>query len=198
MDALRSYYDVTNLPTLAPDDANKELIDIENHATIGGRRDGNLNIDNTGGHRTLTLNGTLYVTGSLTFNGVGTPDYYTIDLNKNTILVGGAITFPSNGVSITGSGCIIAEKSIKFLPGTESSPDDFVLLLSLTEDVTLLPSSGTFYGSIAGPSVESDVSTKVDIVWQPLSEGGIDFPIDMYGYDIVDTATVRTWEVKRE
>jgi Tfp pilus assembly protein PilX len=196
MDELLTYYNVTSLPTLALDDPAKEKIDVKNHATIMGRWDGNLNIDNTGGHRTLTLNGTLYVTGNLNLDGVGTPNYYTIDLNKNTILVGGAITFPANGVSITGSGCIIAVGNINFLPGTESSPDDFVLLLSLTGDVTLLPSSGTFYGSIAGASVQSDVTTKVEIVWQPVSEGGINFPTE--GYETVKTATISSWEVSRQ
>jgi hypothetical protein len=193
--ALCTYYNVSSLPTLALDNVAKEEIDVKNHATISGRRDGNLNIVNTGGNRTLGLDGTLYVTGNLVFQVTGN-DPYTVDLGGRTILVGGTITFPSQRVSISGSGCIIAVGSIAFLPGMQSDPSDFVLLMSLTDDVTLLPSTGTFYGSIAGSSVEADIDLKANVVWQPIPEGGIDFPID--GYEMVNTATISTWEVYRQ
>lgn len=196
-DALRTYYNVTSLPDFADNQINLEDCPIvEGYPTIPAlRHSGNLAIDNSEGQRTAKLGGTVYVNGNLIFEGPGNNDY-VIDLNGKTIFVEGEVTFPANGASIKGSGCIIATGDITFLPGTESNPGDFVLLLSLSGDVILLPSSGTFYGSIAGASVESDVSVKVDIIWQPLGEGDIDFPID--GYEMVSTATISTWEVSRQ
>jgi Tfp pilus assembly protein PilX len=197
MDALRIYYNVTSLPDFADDQINLEDCPIiDGYPTVPAlRHDGDLAIDNSDGERTAKLGGTVYVMGNLALESPGNDDY-VIDLNGYTILVEGSITFPANGASISGSGCIIAGGTITFLPGTASDPGDFVLLLSLAGDVTFLPSSGTFYGSIAGTSVESDISVKVDIVWQPLPEEGLDFPID--GYEMVRTATIGTWEVTRQ
>jgi len=134
-----------------------DSIDIKDTQTIGTcYREGSLAVDNTGDPATLVLEGTVYVTGDLEFEQSGSHGY-TVDLNGNTIFVGhmegtepkGSITFPSEHVSISGSGCIIAVGDIDFHPSIVSGEDDFVLVLSIAGEVQFHP-NGIFTGCIAG------------------------------------------------
>jgi hypothetical protein len=134
-----------------------DSIDLKDTNTIGPLyRDGDLSIDNTAGYPiTLTLEGTIYVKGDLDFEQPGGSSAYTIDLNGQTIYVEkvtptkGDIFFAPQHVSITGSGCIIADGFVNFQPGVDSSPDDFVFVMSVTDYVWMKP-QGDFYGSVAG------------------------------------------------
>jgi len=92
------------------------------------------------------LDGTLYVQGNLKFNPTQTG--ISLNLNGNTIYVTGAIT-STPGLTITGSGCIVAEGDVTLAPSIGSASTDYVLLLSVTGTTWLKP-SGTFYGSVAG------------------------------------------------
>ncbi|MBA7702872.1 hypothetical protein ES703_111647 [subsurface metagenome] len=122
---------------------------------------------------TVPLGGTIYVTGDLNFAQPGTPKAYTIDLDYNTIFVEGSITFPSQRVSIKGSGCIIAIGDINFQPVMEANPGDFVFVCSLTGTVNFQP-QGDFYGSIAG-DVEVNLQPDSTINWVP-PPGGLNLP----------------------
>lgn len=106
-------------------------------------------------NETLTLDGTLYITGQVEFGG---PKDFTIDLNGNTIFIesdatgggaSGTALWITGNVTITGSGCIIAVGDINFEPQMDSSPSDYILILSV-EGQTWMHPNGDFYGTLAG------------------------------------------------
>jgi hypothetical protein len=142
---LSTYYldDVIGAPDPGPS------IDVKYTNTIGpAYRNGDLTIDNTGDPATLVLEDTVYVSGDLTFKQSGSHNY-TVDLNGETIFAEGSINFPSNAVTVSGSGCIIAVGDINFQPSMASGEDDFVFVFSITGEVNFQP-SGDFTGCIAG------------------------------------------------
>jgi len=116
---------------------------------VEGTGDLNIGCNTTG--TTLTLTGCIYVPGNLTFTQSGSKTY-VLNMNNQTLFVGGDINMPSKCIDIIGSGCIIARHNILFQPGTEAgSPSDYVLVLSLEGNTTMQP-SGNFYGSLVGSS----------------------------------------------
>jgi len=135
-------------------------------------RNGNLTIDNTDKNNpTLTLNGTIYVTGNLAAAQAGSKKY-TLNLNGKTIFVEGSISFAS-GVTVTGSGCIIAVGDINFQPNIASSNTDFILVMSVNGKVNFQP-NGSFYGALVG---DSSVDMKNGtIIWTDPTGKGLDFP----------------------
>ena len=159
------------------------------------RVNGDLQIENTPNDPgTLVLQGTVYVNGDLNFKQPGTKGAYTVNLNGQTIFVTGTITFPSVGVSVSGSGCIIAIGTINFQPGMQSNEGDFVFVMSIDGTVEFKP-NGTFYGSLAG-DVKVDLQPNCNFTWHSLGETGLNFPIE--GYETVKTATISTWEVSQQ
>jgi hypothetical protein len=140
--------------------------------------DGSLTIDNgntTG--LTLKLTGTIYVEGNLIFAQPNKA--YTIDLNGQTIFVHGtegaawAIDFPSNSVKMTGSGCIIADGNIRFMPGMTDQAGEYVLVMSLSGETYMKP-GGDFYGSLVG-SAEVDMSNS-SLTWTDPQDEDLNFP----------------------
>ena len=189
---LSNYYlaNVTGAPDPGPS------INIKNTKTLGpAYRNGSLSVDNTGSPDTLTIQNTVYVNGSLTFNQPGASKNYTINLNGKTIFVTGSITFPSQRVSVTGTGCIIARGDINFQPGMQSSPNNFVFVMSIEGKLWFHP-SGDFYGSLAGDT-EVDLWPGTHLTWNSVGEGaGLNFPIEAYRYQTnIGTVAIQTWEV---
>lgn len=132
-------------------------------------------------NETIILDGTLYITGQAEFGG---PKDYTLDLNGNTIFVESDITgggasgtalWISGNVTLIGSGCVIAVGDINFEPQMDSSPSDYILILSV-EGQTWMHPNGEFYGTLAGNS-EVFVQNG-DAHWTDPDdvEGGINFP----------------------
>jgi len=189
-DQLSTYY--LALVEGAPDPG--ESIDIKDTKTIGPcYRDGSLVIDNTGGPATLVLEGTVYVTGDLLFQQPGGNDY-TVDLNGHTIFAEGSIDFPSNHVSISGSGCIIAVGDINFQPSIAG--DDFVLVMSIEGRIDFKP-SGEFTGCVAG-NVHVQLQPNCTINWISPEGKGLDFPMGAGGDDElppVAGVSIESWEV---
>jgi hypothetical protein len=103
-----------------------------------------LTTDNTGDDATLVLDGSVYVTRNLEFQQSGKKEY-TVDLNGQTLFAEGSIFFSSKRVSICGPGCIIAIGDLDFSPNIASREDDFVLLMSITGELSVDP-SGQFTG----------------------------------------------------
>ena len=106
---------------------------------------------------TLTLDGTLYITGNTEFGGAKD---WTLNMNGQTIFVESDVTgggtsgtafWLGGKVTLTGSGCIIAVGDINFEPQMDCSPDDYILVLSV-EGQTWMHPSGDFYGTLAGNS----------------------------------------------
>ena len=168
------------LSQVAGHDFYPDSIDVDEYKTTGLGplyKVGTLTVDNTNrDNPTLTLNGTIYVTGNLIFSQA---QNYTINLNGQTMFVKGttgaqyAIDMPPNSVTLMGSGCIIAEGNINFQPGMESEEGDFVLVMSLAGETTMSP-NGDFHGSLVG-----DAAVELqngDLEWNDPSDNGLNFP----------------------
>jgi len=161
-------------------------IDVKDIPTIGPLyRDGDLEIVSSKKPQYTTLDGTVYVTGNLDMGN--TKQDFTLDLNGQAIFVEGAID-AGGKATITGSGFIIAIGDIKFWPNTETSADDYVLLMSVKGGVDLQPNIN-FYGSVVG-ELEVNLQPGNSVIWSDPNKAGIEFPaIDIFRivtYDIVD------------
>jgi hypothetical protein len=167
-------------------------IDVKDTSSIGPLyRNGDLEIKNSDNNEhTVTLNGTVYVTGKLTT----TQKAFTLNLNGQTIFVQNAstsaidITGGNNGCRITGSGCIIAVGDIYFSPRGSSNPDDYVFVMSIDGKVRFQP-QGDFYGSIAGDA-EVYLAPGGTFSWTGWSDEGLNFPVGP-----VRHFEIRNWKV---
>jgi hypothetical protein len=189
---LSTYYmeDVEGAPDCGPS------IDVQFTNTIGPcYREGSLEVDNTGDPATLTLEDTVYITGDVEFKQAGSHNY-TVDLNEQTIFAEGEINFPSNAVSITGSGCIIAVGDIDFQPSIASDEDEFVLVLSLEGEINFQP-SGNFTGCVAG-NVHVQLQPGNEIYWIDPEGKGLNVPWGANDGKLppVTGLSIRSWEIE--
>ena len=184
-----------------------DSLDVKDYAATGIgplSRNGTLDIVNTGADDlTVSLNGTVYVTGDTLIGQ--TNQAFTLDLNGNTIFVESA-TIGGTGpggpyalqigtkCTVTGSGCIIAVGDIEFKPNLDCSEDDYILVMSV-EGQTYMQPNGDFYGTLAG---ESEVYIQNgEARWNdPYSvEGGLNFP--GFTEDKSIYYSIYSWEVIR-
>ena len=165
-------------------------IDIKDKTSIGIKgayRVGNLDIDNTGiSGATLTLNGSVYVSGDLNFKQAGAKNY-TINLNNQTIYADGDIWFPPQFVTLVGPGCIIARGNVNFQPAIVG--EEFILVMSTEHEVWFKP-QGLFYGSVAG-NVIVDLQSGCTLTW-------IEPPSDLPFLHLLRAACLRilSWEIR--
>ena len=142
-------------------------------------RDGPLDIYNSSNTpATLTLNGTVYVTGDLTIGKTGKP--FTLDLNGQSIFVESSSADPQKAIwvgdkcTIIGSGCIIAVGDIYFAPdGDVGSEEDFVFIMSVDGIINFQP-IGDFYGAVAG-DIEVTLQPGCTLTHTEYG-GGLEFP----------------------
>jgi len=140
-------------------------------------REGELDIESTSNNpATLTLTGTVYITGDTQIYGPTSvePFKLTLDLNGQTIFVASDTSGAQNALeiqkcNIIGPGIIIAVGDIYFAPKSESGVTDPIFVMSV-EGETLAQPGGDFYGSIAG-SVVVDLQPNTSISYP---EGGFD------------------------
>jgi len=140
-------------------------------------RDGALVITNSAStSATLTLTGTLYVTGDLLI--APTRDL-TIDLNGHAIFVESASAYPPQqalyvGVKCTmrGPGVVVAMGAIYFEPNVEAGMTDPIFIISVY-GVLAFKAGGDFYGALAG-SIEVELQPGSSVTYP---EGG--FPDDL-------------------
>ena len=182
-----------------------DSLDVKDYAATGIgplSRNGTLDIVNTGADDlTVSLNGTVYVTGDTLIGQ--TNQAFTLDLNGNTIFVESA-TIGGTGpggpyalqigtkCTVIGSGCIIAVGDIEFKPNLDCSEDDYILVMSV-EGQTYMQPNGDFYGTLAG---ESEVYIQNgEARWNdPYSvEGGLNFP--GFGEPTQLVYNIYSWEV---
>jgi hypothetical protein len=181
---------VTGHDYLVPPNTNPRFFDDYTPYELGPLyRNGSLTVDNKTKDLTLKLTGTLYVTGNLIF---GQTQDYTIDLNGQTMFVYGteqahtanphgngdwAIDFPANSIKVKGSGCIIADGNINFMPGmaalVEGEELPYVLVMSLRGTTNMKP-GGPFYGSLVG-SADVDLANN-ELTWTDPEGRGLNFP----------------------
>jgi hypothetical protein len=142
------------------------------------------------------LEDTVYVTGDLEFWQPADGHNYTINLNGQTIFTEGSISFASQHISISGSGCIIAVGDVNFQPAITSGGDDFVLVMSITGQTYFHP-SGDFTGCIVG---DSDVQLQpgCTIDWVSPEGKGLNVPWgvgDINELPPVTGLTIESWEI---
>jgi len=168
-----------------------EEIDVKYDPVIGPLyRDADLEIINRETDALAVLEGTVYVKGDLNIAG---PKDFTLDLNYQTIFVEGEIDIGGNCI-ITGSGCIVALGNIFFSPRLESSPDDFVFVMSVYGWLQFNPGapSSDFYGSLAG-NVDVQLQPGKNLNWTgPPPE--LKFPgAEPSARNVIQA--IRTWEI---
>ena len=120
---------------------------------------------------TLTITGTVYVTGDLVIGQSG--QNFILDLNGETIFCEQSIDIGGK-CAITGSGCIIAVGDVYFSPNMQSDEDDFVFVMSVDGNLQAQP-SGDFYGSMAG-MVEVLYQPGSTITWRSYDHLNLNFP----------------------
>jgi len=163
--------------------------------------DGTLTIKNSSNTpATLTLTGTIYVTGKTQIYGPTSQEPYklTLDLNDYTIFVSSNITGAQNALEIqkcnmNGSGAIIAVGDIYFAPKVPAGMTDPVFIMSISGE-TLVQPNGEFYGSIAG-SIDVQLQPGSSINFPESGLGVINFPGCIAGRFIYSIAS---WEVSRQ
>lgn len=157
---------------------------------------GDLSVSGKAG--TLKLMGTVYVNGNVAFSQSGN-NGYTVDLNGQTIFAMGYISLPSNHITVTGSGCIIAVGYINFQPGIMTSTD-FVFVMSVSSYVNFQP-NGTFCGSVAG-NVYVNLRSNNTLTWHSLRGTGttLNVPASISGAaaPTMTGTTIISYDVSRQ
>jgi len=151
---------------------------------------GDLTIKGTGW---ITLGGTIYVKGDLVFKA--TPEI-NMDLNQQTIFTEGDIYMPPD-VNVSGSGCIIGVGDVDFQPSIDSSPDDFVLVMSVEGTVWFNP-NGDFTGCIAG-NAHVQLQPGNVLYWISPEGKGLDVPMGVGDDDKLPPVTgssIVSWQIK--
>ncbi len=172
-----------------------------------GYRNGSVTIQNEGSAGlTGTLNGTIYIKGLTSTLTIGqTQKAFTLNLNKQAIYVESTNSQSDSPprwaldvgpkTTITGSGVIIAEGDINFQPNMNTSPTDYVFLMSVQGEVNFHPggSGGDFYGSLAG-KLNIDLASGITITYtEPPPD--LNFPGPEQGIEM--NVDIRTWKVKQ-
>ena len=128
-------------------------------------RDGDMEIKAGTAGFTLTLTGTIYVTGDTLIGSTGKD--FTLDLNNHTIFVASDSADPQKALwvggkcTVVGSGVIISIGDMYFEPNTEAGVTDPIFVMSVSGTTSVQP-GGDFYGSIAG-SVEIELQPGTSI-----------------------------------
>ena len=146
---------------------------------------GDLTIKGSGVAR---LDGTLYVQGTLIFLPGN-----TLILNNQAIYAEGDLELrPGN--TVMGSGSIIAEGDIDFSPNIDSSPDDFILVLSLEGSINANP-GGSFYGSLVAAE-DINLQPNCEIYWSQHGSG-LHFPWSLDGGENPsgDCLVIESWNI---
>ena len=157
-------------------------------------RDGELDIKNTSNTpATLTLTGTIYVTGDTL---IKPNKEMTLDLNGNTIFVtsnttGQPALWIGGSCIIEGPGAIIVIGDIYFEPNIEAGMTEPIFIHSIMGE-TLLQPGGDFYGSIAGSvEVQLQPGTSLNYPEEEGWYGDINFPVGVQQL----IYSIYSWEV---
>jgi len=144
------------------------------------------------------LGGTVFVeTGDLRFNPT---NWINLNLNGQTIFVNGDLTM-GGGVTLSGSGCIIARGDINFGPQMASAESDFVLVMSIEGTVDFSP-KGRFTGSIVGNKkvqLSPDSMDDFFIRWIPWEGRDLNYPMGDAEFDgklPVGKLAIVSWQIK--
>ena len=189
---------------------DSDTLDVEDYAEIGPLyRNGTLDIINSGADGlTLSLNGTVYITGDTEIGKTG--GEFTLDLKGNTIFVDSDTAGSQKALwigkhcKVEGPGVMIAIGDIELQPsysmGSEAGP---VFIFSVSGSTTLRPGAqyGELYGAIAGNVTVLVQSGKEVMIKYPDDEGwyaGLNFPIgtpkpEQLVYSIASWEVIPLW-----
>jgi hypothetical protein len=120
----------------------------------------------------VTLGGLIYATEGIEFkpSGLG----LAIDLAYETFYTETTM-FGGTHLTLRGSGCLIAGVDVDINPHMDSEPEDYILCLAITGENKFQPTSGTYYGTLAGHSIV-DVQPGVDLVHTTPPRDLLNFP----------------------
>jgi hypothetical protein len=161
-------------------------------------RDGELEIKSNADGITVTLNGTICITGDTLIGATGKE--FILDLNDCTIFVASNSSDPQKALwiggkcTIVGSGVIIAIGDMYFEPNTEAGVTDPIFVMSVLGTSHVQP-GGDFYGSIAG-SVEIDLYPGTSINYPTEEEGWYDNLNFLTGVKKL-AYSITSWEVSQ-
>jgi len=144
----------------------------------------------------IKLGGTIYVKGDLVLSA--NPEI-NLNLNGQTIFAEGEIDIPP-GVTLSGSGCVIAVGDITFKPNMATTEDEFVLVMSIKGKTTLQP-NGSFTGCVAGNEVvrlQPAQGEEFTIKWISPEDKDLDFPmgVDPDNLPPVTGLRIESWEIE--
>jgi len=155
---------------------DSDMLEFDSDMELGPfYRDGELEIKAGTAGVTLTLTGTVYVSGDTLIGSTGKD--FTLDLNDCTIFVASDSADPKKALwvggkcTVVGSGVIISIGDMYFEPNTEGGVTDPIFVMSVSGTTSVQP-GGDFYGSIAG-SVEIELMPGTSINY-PESGGWYD------------------------
>jgi hypothetical protein len=159
-------------------------------------RAGTLDIKNTSNTpATLTLDGTIYITGNTLIGTTGKD--FTLDLNGHAIFVASnTVKYALNiggKCKIVGPGVIIAVGGVYFQPKVPVGMTDPIFIMSV-EATTFIQPNGDFYGSVAG-SVEVQLQPGSSLNYPETGFGVLNFPGCTEGRFVYSIAS---WEVSRQ
>jgi len=161
-------------------------------------RDGDLEIKAGTAGVTLTLTGTIYVSGDTLIGSAGQD--FTLDLNNHTIFVASDSADPQKALwiggkcTVVGSGVIISIGDMYFEPNTEAGVTDPIFVMSILGTTSVQP-GGDFYGSIAG-SVEIELQPGTSINYPESDEwvDGLNFLIGVKKLNYI----IGSWEISQQ
>jgi hypothetical protein len=161
------------------------------------KRLGDLTIKNSGGKAaTLTLTGSVYITGQTLINGANANEPYdlTVDMKGHTIFVSNNTSkaLEITQCNVKGPGIIIALGDIKFAPKLEGGITAPVYVLSLLGTTSVFP-SGDIYGAIGGKTnVNIGSGTTPSITYPAGGFGNLTLP---FCVEAGRTYSIASWEV---
>jgi len=176
-----------------------DLLTLDSDMELGPfYRDGELEIKAGTAGVTLTLTGTVYVSGDTLIGSTGQD--FTLDLNDHTIFVASNSSAPKKALwiggkcTVVGSGVVISIGDIYFEPNTEAGVTDPIFVMSVSGTTTVQP-AGDFYGSIAG-SVEIELKPGTSISY-PEDEGWADGLNFLIGVKKL-AYSIDSWEISQQ
>lgn len=176
-----------------------DLLTLDSDMELGPfYRDGELEIKAGTAGVTLTLTGTIYVSGDTLIGSTGKD--FTLDLNDCTIFVASDSADPQKALwvggkcTVVGSGVIISIGDMYFEPNTEAGVTDPIFVMSVSGTTSVQP-GGDFYGSIAG-SVEIELQPGTSINY-PESGGWDDDLNFLIGVKKL-VYSIDSWEVSQQ
>ena len=178
---------------------DSDMLTLDSDMELGPfYRDGELEIKAGTAGVTLTLTGTIYVSGDTLIGTTGKD--FTLDLNDHTIFVASDSAAPQKALwiggkcTLVGSGVVIAIGDMYFEPNTEAGVTDPIFVMSVS-GTTLVQPGGDFYGAIAG-SVEVELKPGTSINY-PEDEGWYEDFNFLIGVQKL-VYSINSWEVSQQ